>query len=216
MPAVVSLIVKRGVYPTSCSRSQQINEALVSVPGCRTVNAERSSLELPVVASDGSQLVVRVTLVPSFPRSAPVIVVSPPIRHPWVDVSGSVSPPSLFSWGQNKNVRLSSVLQQVRDELAQRLRPTSQLQQPTPSSAVRPGSAPGMVPEVPQQFAGLSRVPTDQLMQALSDPAAYKSLLDWMEGQLHLSKVQLVFCCVHRSVAGKAGEKSTLFIINLK
>lgn len=160
----------------------------MAVPGCRAVNAERSALELPVGSADGSALVVRVALGPAFPGEAPSMVVSPPIRHPWVDISGSISPPSLFSWGQNKKVRLASVLLQVREELGSRLR-TPAHPQPPSMAGPRLGPSPTGVPEVPGSFPALARMPTDQLVQAVSDLRAFASLLEWTENQLQMTKV---------------------------
>lgn len=69
----------------------------------------RSLFEVPVHLRDGRLINLRISLPPTFPTGRPGLAVTQPLRHPWVNMEGRMSFPSLDAWTPGRS-RLAAVV----------------------------------------------------------------------------------------------------------
>mmetsp|Transcript_17776 Transcript_17776/g.53527 ORF Transcript_17776/g.53527 Transcript_17776/m.53527 type:complete len:343 (+) Transcript_17776:205-1233(+) len=113
-------------------RTQQIDELLAQLPSCHPLNRDQSLFEVALRMADGAAL--RITLPPTFPQARPVLAVTRPLQHPWVDQAGGVTFPSLLSWLPAQSTLLA-VVAEALSELQPFQQPTAQrLSPPVPQS----------------------------------------------------------------------------------
>lgn len=176
-----------------CSRAQQINELLVSIPQSRAVNPERSLLEVPLQLSTGAAVALRITIPSGFPQERPVLSVTSPIQHPWVDSIGRLSFPSLSRW-VGSNLRLAAVVSEAIQHLdsamlvpGKGLCPSQAGMMPQPpiagpidqtsSSAMPISSQKLRLPPPRTHFPELQKMSNGAIAEALTDQPTYGQLL---------------------------------------
>ncbi|XP_022798149.1 vacuolar protein sorting-associated protein 37A-like isoform X3 [Stylophora pistillata] len=166
---------KSQLPPTTALQQQRLKQ-IESLRTLHSITEVQRDVEYRVTFSVGTSTVfLNITLPPQFPNERPVVKVSPPLRHPWVnDQMIVVGCPGINSFYMHSNLGrvITEVLKEFSDHPPQFLGPlTSQPQFPASSSGYQPSSQ-YTFPSFPGfQYAPQSTAPSSTpSMSSLNSP----------------------------------------------
>eukprot|EP00884_Botryococcus_braunii_P002496 jgi/Botrbrau1/12247/Bobra.0361s0010.1 len=164
----------------SQERSQQITELLQQVPTCMKI-PPGDRFETPLRLPDGSITKLQIMLPPNFPQGPPLLSLTNPLRHPWMQANGRLSFRNLDQWSYPRS-RLANVVQEVFAGLS------GQRQSQTPPPGWGPAAS-SRVPRVPDSFPEVEAKTHEELLQLLTEEGALQGLVRDIMARSHLSQL---------------------------
>ncbi len=131
-------------------RKKQIDALCAALPSLKRNSANKNNMILPLDCPNGRFSSLHITILDSFPQSAPVISAMGPIRHPWIDQYRFVKGCALLNnW--NENSSLINVVLDIKRALEAGFQPLGEQSADVaipvsgPNTVNIPGTAAGLV-----------------------------------------------------------------------